>query len=229
MAKAQSKKAPPKSKAQTRTVGRPRKYTREQVVEVAIQLIDEKGYEALSVRALARKLNVIPATIYSYFENVDDLAGEVMKEVQNSVDLPDPTNSTSMRQQLISFLVSYRDNLSRFPNLLSPTIGSPAWQQFMIGIDYLIGCVKTAKGTPEQHAMALYTLLAVVSLSAAREHNGFEGPDSAGQQAALEMLPKGFSDHIGVAPFVVDSTHSESGWLEAWLGELIDMMLPGLK
>ncbi|HTD79067.1 MAG TPA: helix-turn-helix domain-containing protein, partial [Chloroflexota bacterium] len=47
--------------------------TREQVVDAALQLADQHGFEALSMPTLARRLECGVMTIYGYVDSKEDL------------------------------------------------------------------------------------------------------------------------------------------------------------
>lgn len=49
------------------------KYTKEQIIEAALNVVRENGSGALSARALARKLGTSPQPIFSYFDNMEQV------------------------------------------------------------------------------------------------------------------------------------------------------------
>lgn len=49
------------------------------IVDAAIRLIEEKGYHALSMRELAKSLNVKAASLYNHIENMDEVIAKVGK------------------------------------------------------------------------------------------------------------------------------------------------------
>lgn len=50
---------------------------RERILDEATRLLAEGGYRALSMRALARRCDVAPGTIYNYFPDKDAIVAEV--------------------------------------------------------------------------------------------------------------------------------------------------------
>ncbi|MBQ7565990.1 MAG: TetR/AcrR family transcriptional regulator [Oscillospiraceae bacterium] len=56
-----------------------RSLTREGIVSAALQMIDEKGTDAFSVRQLASSLGVQVSSLYNHIENENDLLLEVAK------------------------------------------------------------------------------------------------------------------------------------------------------
>lgn len=47
--------------------------TKEGIVQTAVEMIAERGLEAFSLRELAARLTVRPASLYNHVENIDDL------------------------------------------------------------------------------------------------------------------------------------------------------------
>lgn len=54
---------------------------RDRLVRTALELVDEQGAEALTLRSLAAKLNSSTATLYRHFSSRDDLARHVADEI----------------------------------------------------------------------------------------------------------------------------------------------------
>jgi AcrR family transcriptional regulator len=51
---------------------------KEEIVRVAVGIVDREGMEALSVRRIAKELGVSSMTIYNYVENLQDIKKEVL-------------------------------------------------------------------------------------------------------------------------------------------------------
>lgn len=54
--------------------------TREEILEAALDLINEKGPDNFSLRALARRVDYSPAGLYEYFDGKDDIIDAVCAE-----------------------------------------------------------------------------------------------------------------------------------------------------
>ena len=59
---------------------REKEQLRARIVEAARDLLSEQGLNALSMRAIADRIEYSPATIYLYFRDKDELTGEVVRE-----------------------------------------------------------------------------------------------------------------------------------------------------
>lgn len=54
--------------------------SKEAIIEVSFNIINEEGVNALSIRKLASRMNVSSMTLYNYVENIDDIKKEVVLE-----------------------------------------------------------------------------------------------------------------------------------------------------
>ena len=58
------------------------KYSREDVIRAAVELVEEKGQAELTARGVAGKLGSSTAPVYHYFNTMDELAFEVINETK---------------------------------------------------------------------------------------------------------------------------------------------------
>jgi len=71
------------------------------IVDAALQIIDEGGMDALSMRSLAKHLNSSTATLYRHFPTREALARSVIDQVLGEVDVdPDNYRSLEWRQSV---------------------------------------------------------------------------------------------------------------------------------
>ncbi|WP_446033652.1 TetR/AcrR family transcriptional regulator C-terminal domain-containing protein [Streptomyces olivaceus] len=59
--------------------------TREQIVTAALELLDDQGMDAVTVRALASRLDVRPSALYWHVRNKQELLDEMATEVMRRV------------------------------------------------------------------------------------------------------------------------------------------------
>jgi AcrR family transcriptional regulator len=85
--------------------------SRQRVLEAAVNLADQAGLEAFSMRKLGQELGVEAMALYHHFHNKDDLVDGMVDLVFSEIDVPGsgPDWRTAMRQRAISV----RDALSR--------------------------------------------------------------------------------------------------------------------
>jgi AcrR family transcriptional regulator len=69
-------------------VGRPPKFSRQQLQAAALEIVDTQGLSALSMRALAKRLATGPMTLYNHIAGRADLDVLVVDAVMSEVALP---------------------------------------------------------------------------------------------------------------------------------------------
>lgn len=55
------------------------KYTREELIEAALELTRESGIDAVVARNLGNKLGVAPSTVFTHFESIEEIRQAVLK------------------------------------------------------------------------------------------------------------------------------------------------------
>jgi AcrR family transcriptional regulator len=77
---------------------------RERVLHAAVALADRSGIEALSMRALAQDLGVVPMALYKHVKDKDELLDGVVDVVLGEIDPPDPALDwkAAIRHRLLS-------------------------------------------------------------------------------------------------------------------------------
>lgn len=91
-------------------MGRPRMRI-DRVVEAALEILDEDGADALSMRALARRLDSSTATLYRHFPNRAALVGAVIDRVLAEIDVQ--TRTGPWQQNCHRIATSYFETLRR--------------------------------------------------------------------------------------------------------------------
>src|SRR5207247_1420609 len=78
--------------------------SRERVLEAAVRLADEGGIESLTMRKLARALDVEAMSLYNHVANKDDLVDGIVDLVVSEIDLPATADDweTAIREYAIS-------------------------------------------------------------------------------------------------------------------------------
>lgn len=88
------------------------------MVEAALEIIDEQGVQALSMRSLARRLSASTATLYRHFGSRAELIAAVVDRVLGEVDVdPERLAAKSWRQACWDIGVGYFEALRRHRNV----------------------------------------------------------------------------------------------------------------
>ncbi|MFI6598809.1 TetR/AcrR family transcriptional regulator [Nonomuraea sp. NPDC050536] len=87
-----------------------------QIVAEAIQLLDEEGVEALSMRKLGTRLNAGATSLYTHVANKDELIELVVDEVFGEVSVPAAADGPDgWREAAAAFAASLRATILRHP------------------------------------------------------------------------------------------------------------------
>ncbi len=87
--------------------------TRERVLRTAVDLADESGIEALSMRKLAQALDVVPMALYRHVANKDELLDALVDVVVGEID--PPLEGAGWKTALRARILSARRALLRHP------------------------------------------------------------------------------------------------------------------
>ncbi|WP_019854661.1 TetR/AcrR family transcriptional regulator [Actinopolyspora mortivallis] len=96
----------------------------ERIREHAVEIIDESGLEALSMRKLAERLGVRAASLYNYVPNKDELLQDIANSVMSEVDVSG--FDSDWITGLTVWARSYRAALAAHPNLVPFLASGPA-------------------------------------------------------------------------------------------------------
>jgi AcrR family transcriptional regulator len=112
---------------QTRPRGRPvqgKGVTRHEILDAAMQLLDEGGGKGLSMRALAARLGVTPMSLYHH---VDDRAGLLLalSDRVYGVVLDAMVEPAGQRADIRTLLTRYYDAVGRHPQLTLEIFAEP--------------------------------------------------------------------------------------------------------
>jgi AcrR family transcriptional regulator len=95
--------------------------SRDQVVEAAIAILDEEGYDALSMRRLAQRLGTAAPTLYWHVRNRDELLDLVADDIVGEI-LGMTGEPTGSRAWMTALARALRDVLGRHAGV-APIIG----------------------------------------------------------------------------------------------------------
>jgi AcrR family transcriptional regulator len=87
-----------------RRVGRPARIGRDQILRTALELADERGLDALTMRALAERLGAKAMSLYRHVRDKDDLLDGLVDLVYAEIELPPRGTDwpTAMRHRALS-------------------------------------------------------------------------------------------------------------------------------
>jgi AcrR family transcriptional regulator len=95
-------------------------FDRDGIARAALALVDEDGLDALTMRALAHRLECDPMTLYRHVRNREDLLALVVDTAISDIEPPDPTLDD--RAWIRASMLGFRTACLRHPNVM-PLIG----------------------------------------------------------------------------------------------------------
>ncbi len=111
-----------------RKLGRPKAgqemLRRDRILTTALQLIDEHGVEALSMRRLATELGVDPMAIYHHLPGKQAILAGLIEIVFNELQLP-PTKYATWQEQVRAFARAYHNLTRAHPNFVLYLVTDP--------------------------------------------------------------------------------------------------------
>lgn len=129
--------------APRKRVGRPAgggTLTRERIVEVALALVDEAGLGALTMRDIAARLQVYPASVQWHVKSKDELLAAVAATVMADVTVPD--DDMAWQAWLVALFRRCRQAVRRHPNV-APLIGAQLVSNASLPTDLVEGVLTT--------------------------------------------------------------------------------------
>lgn len=176
--------------------------TRAIVVETALQVIDDEGLEALSMRALADRLGVTPRALYRHVADKDDLLRGVANLILGEVTLS--PHSQSWRETLLQLGTELRRALIRHPHAAPLYARRMSVFPAVIAIADVIVDALTTIGVPGEdavrtgHVLFNYTLGFVLA----------EAPYRTGAEP-----PGPYDPFMGIEPAAAASARREAPFL----------------
>lgn len=149
-----------------RAAGRPRKFTHEQIVQAALDVMEREGYAALTARSLAKQLGIVSSVLFNYFDRIEDIEAEALQRLAASIPMPRPDDARSLREQTIACLLVTRELLLKHPGLLHPPLGSPALETFRESIVQWVLVLTPFAASPAAAVIGHAALLNAVARSA---------------------------------------------------------------
>ena len=94
----------------------------DRIVEVALAQMKERGYEAVSMRSVARELGTGAASLYAHVANRNELDALVLERVASRVEVPDP-DPAHWQEQLRGVMVAMLALFDEHPGVARASLG----------------------------------------------------------------------------------------------------------
>ena len=198
--------------------------TREDVIDAAAELVAERGYAGLSMRALAQRCGVATMTLYRHVRTKEDLLGALTDRVLVELELPAPGTLT-WQEQIATVFRSVHDLLLEHPDVVEIAVrqhvaGEAAYRGAEVVLDAL-----GRAGIEGEAAASAFAALFAFTLGFTQQQLQASGPGAglAHRQAVLERLPVDDFDNLSRLGGVFLLRHSDRHFDDG-----LDLIIRGL-
>jgi AcrR family transcriptional regulator len=203
--------------------------SRERVLGAAVQLADESGIEALSMRKLGLRLGVEAMSLYNHVAGKDDLLDGVVDLVVSEIELP--ADAVGWKEAMRRRAISAQTVFSRHPwasTLIDSRESSgPARLRYF---DWVLGTLRRAGFTLEMAARAFVVLDSYVYGFGRQQLNSSAAGDLSPEQMAEAFLTALPADEYPYLREIVVEHAMKSGYDETADFEFgLDLILDGLE
>lgn len=172
---------------------RRRPLSRERVLQAALELADARGFGAISMRNVAKQLNVEAMSLYNHVANKEDIVDGLVDVVFGEIEVASPGTvdwRTAMRRRAISARAALRRHswaVGLMEGRMNPGPAS------MRNHDAVLGCLRES-GFPFRAAVHAYSLMDAYIYGFALQEKGlpFDAPEETAQvmQRQRENVPQ---------------------------------------
>lgn len=163
---------------------------RDAIARTALQLLDEEGADALSMRRLATRLGVGTMTLYGYFRSKQELLDAAVAAAAAEVEIDLPAGA-GLREKLRAHATATQRMLERHPGLpqlraRQPLVQAPAFAMTEVAMQALLDA-----GFPPDEAARVFRVLFVYKFGSAIVGRQDTPPEEHRRvRAALHLLPE---------------------------------------
>ncbi len=199
--------------------------SRERVLRAAIDLADESGLDAFTMRKLGQRLGVEAMSLYNHVANKDDILDGMLDLVVGEIDLP--TGDVDWRVAMRRRAASAREVFERHPwasalNDSRESSGPGRLHYF----DWVIGTLRRAGFSVELAVHAFSAIDSYIYGFGRQQLNVAAGEGTAEEsaQAILSAIPAGEFPYLAevITDFVLNVGYDEKVDFEFGLGLILD-------
>ncbi|TCN42844.1 TetR family transcriptional regulator [Kribbella orskensis] len=126
--------------------------TRDRIVDAAMELLVDQGYEAVSMRKVAQALNTGPASLYAHVANKKELDQLLVDRAAQGMEFPAEPDPEHWQEQLKDCMRSMLKVMRDYPGVARAAIGQvPLGERAMQSTEKMLAILK-AGNVPDQAA-----------------------------------------------------------------------------
>ena len=90
--------------------------SKERIVKVAVKIVNDKGWESVNARSLAKALGVSTKPLYRIYNNMDEIKEDIYKEISHQYD-EFITSRIDSKKALLTLWIAYVEFAQEYKNL----------------------------------------------------------------------------------------------------------------
>jgi TetR/AcrR family tetracycline transcriptional repressor len=184
------------TQARSSKPGPRRTLTESAIMEAALDLLDEGGVTAASVRGIAGRVGVAPNAVYTYFPDKAAVVKAIVEHLLGQVDLAVFSDrNVPWRQRIESLALELRGRLTAHPGAVNLMIGGPMDGPRALALnEHLMETLRDSGLDAGEAARASYLLIVYVFGSIALETAELgDKPGASSEDERIAARLKGFS------------------------------------
>ena len=184
------------TQARSSRPGPRRTLTEEEIMGAALELLDEGGVNAASVRGIAARVGVAPNAVYTYFPDKAAVVKAIVEHLLGQVDLAVFSDrNVPWRQRIEALALELRERLTAHPGAVNLMIGGPMdGPQALALNEHLMETLRDSGLDAGEAAKASYLLIVYVFGSIALEAAELgDGPRATSEDEKIASRLQGFS------------------------------------
>ncbi|HQR03173.1 MAG: TetR/AcrR family transcriptional regulator [Proteobacteria bacterium] len=202
----------PGSALKRRSVGRPAKTSRDEIIACAIAILEREPTAGVSLNRIARDLGLTPMALYTYFSDRDELLQAISARLLENFKLVLPPGA-NWEKRLRIWSCALREMLIRYPHL-AQTLGweghtSAAWTEHMALVFDCLAEAGLHDRTLSQSALwVLNTTIGNINAELAQYQLNFELSDTD-----ISHIPASYTAHFrGLQHYSREKTYHEAAF-----------------
>jgi AcrR family transcriptional regulator len=113
------------------------------VIEAGLRVLQDRGIEGVTMRAVAQELDTGAASLYVYVASRQELLDQMFDQVAGEVDLGDEPDPVRWREQVEQLLTSVLETMNRYPGIARvPLANVPQGPNALVIADRLTGLIR---------------------------------------------------------------------------------------
>jgi AcrR family transcriptional regulator len=165
--------------------------TEERITDAALQVVAAEGYDALTIRSVAKELGAGPSSLYAHIVNRADIDDLMISRLCSRIVLPEP-DPGHWRAQIRDVCVQMRDQYLRYPGISRAALAVvPTNLETLRLAEGMLGILLAGGIDPQTAAWGIDTLslyVAGYALEASMVHSRKKDPDATWVLSREELM-----------------------------------------